>query len=305
MNIVVLTHKPRPIDIDKIFLFLKNHLRADSFEVIDVPVKESKNISPFIKQYNLKKKDLVILDLPFKRLYKQAKQINKLKKVFIYEEDACQNFLNHSKWYGKFDWFYSKLKNASIICTGSHVTSQLNALAHDVRFLPKGFNKDLLGNDNLERTIALGFIGSLRSDVYMERRNALEFMTEKAGLKALHTESFEEYREKLNRMKIFFSADIGMGEYMCKNFEAMACGCVLVAYKQGNGEEEALGLADMENAVLYSSIEEAFEKVNTLLNDSDLCDRIATAGQKHVLANMEFEHLGRQWADIIKGSCNG
>ena len=35
----------------------------------------------------------------------------------------------------------------------------------------------------------------------------------------------------------------------------MAAGCVLLAWQQGNGEE-GLGLRDMENIVLYTSLEE-------------------------------------------------
>ncbi|HNL92824.1 MAG TPA: glycosyltransferase, partial [Pseudomonadales bacterium] len=94
------------------------------------------------------------------------------------------------------------------------------------------------------------------------------------------------------------SADIGMGEYMIKNFEAMAAGCVLLAWQQGNGEEEALGLRDMENIVLYTSLEECRQKIAQLRANPALAQRIADAGQKLVERQYSFEALGQKivWA---------
>ena len=66
----------------------------------------------------------------------------------------------------------------------------------------------------------------------------------------------------LNRIRFFVSADIGMGEYMIKNFEAMACGCVLLAYDQGELENEALGFIDMHNIVLYRRLDELRDKLS-------------------------------------------
>jgi hypothetical protein len=64
----------------------------------------------------------------------------------------------------------------------------------------------------------------------------------------------EEYCATLNRIRFFVSADVGMGEYMIKNFEAMACGCVLLAFDQGAAENQALGFKGMVNVVFYKDI---------------------------------------------------
>lgn len=307
MKIAILTHKPRSIDIDKLFISLRNEFIAASicseadFLIIDVPKSDCKKLKPFIKNNNLQEVDVVILDIPFKYLYKQSRQVNKLKKIWIYEEDACQNFLPHSKWYKKFSQFYKKLNNASIISTGNFVSQRMNELGYACHFLPKGFNSNTLYQlDSAIRNIPLGFIGTLHSNVYIERKKTLETLSEKLGLQCFRTQSIDEYRDKLNDMKIFFSADIGLEEYMCKNFEAMACGCVLVAYRQGNGEEEALGLKDMENCVLYSSIEEAITKIQALLSNDQQLETISTAGREHALQNFDYTKLGKQLTHIMQ-----
>jgi len=299
MKIAILTHKPRPIDIDKLFAVIKLH-EPDTL-IVDVPLEDCKKLGRYIKKYKLKEFDSVLLDIPFKRLYKQARQVNKLKKAWIYEEDAYQDFLPHSKWYKKFSKFYKKLKYSSIVSTGYFVTQKLRQKGFDCHFLPKGFNaENLYQLSDRERGIKLGFIGSLRSNVYSERKEALEFFAAEKSLQCFRTKGVEEYRNKLNEIETFVSADIGMGEYMCKNFEAMACGCVLLAYRQGNGEEEALGLKDMENVVLYSSFDEAVEKIALLEADPDKKSQIAEAGEKHVLSTVEYKRLGEKLLGLIR-----
>ena len=119
-------------------------------------------------------------------------------------------------------------------------------------------------------------------------------------MEIVRTKSGQDYVDKLNSIRFFVSADIGMGEYMIKNFEAMAAGCVLFGWRQGNGEEEALGFRDMENIVLYSSMEECREKIAQLRVDSALADRIALAGQTLVEQQYSFEALGQKIADALQ-----
>ena len=95
------------------------------------------------------------------------------------------------------------------------------------------------------------------------------------------TKTKEEYLETLNRIDFFISADVGMHEYMIKNFEALACGCILVAYRQGK-EEEALGFVDMNNVVLYSTPEEALQKIHYLQQNQAEAEALRKRGMDHV-----------------------
>ncbi|MNF99557.1 hypothetical protein D3C84_824600 [compost metagenome] len=128
----------------------------------------------------------------------------------------------------------------------------------------------------------------------------LEAISAQSGLLITRTESGEEYLGLLNRIRIFISADVGMGEYMIKNFEAMACGCVLLAWSQGVEEDSALGFEDGQNVMLYRSAEEAVEKINRLKTNPELAERIARAGQTFVEQHYTFARVGRDLAKAIE-----
>ena len=89
---------------------------------------------------------------------------------------------------------------------------------------------------------------------------------------------------------------------MIKNFETMACGCVLFAFNQGEEENNALGFKDMENIVLYSSIEDFCFKLAILRKDLELADRIALNGQKLAEQRYSFSAIGQQIIQAIEPS---
>lgn len=84
-----------------------------------------------------------------------------------------------------------------------------------------------------------------------------------------------------------------------KNFEAMACGCVLCAYDQGEAENRALGFVDMENLVLYRDVDELQAKLRILRADSALADRIAATGQALVEREYTFDRIGARIVEAL------
>ena len=133
----------------------------------------------------------------------------------------------------------------------------------------------------------MGFIGRLKHNVYSRRKAFLESLSQSHGLAVMRTEPGDEYVAMLNRIRFFVSADIGLGEYMQKNFEAMGAGCVVCAWRQG-AEDDALGLRDMENIVLYSSRDELLEKIARLKADPAKQAAIQAAGEAHARDNLSF-----------------
>ena len=103
----------------------------------------------------------------------------------------------------------------------------------------------------------------------------------------------------LNRIRYFVSADVGLGEYMAKNFEAMACGCVLLAWRQGS-EEEAIGLKHDEHLLLYSSLDELREHLARLRREPQLAERLARAGQAFVASQLSHEQLAVRLAAVLQ-----
>jgi glycosyltransferase involved in cell wall biosynthesis len=169
----------------------------------------------------------------------------------------------------------------------------------DAVFVSKGYDEQMLHNTGSVRDIPVGFLGSLKSNEYARRRALLESLAQRTGMLVTRTQSGREYLETLNRIKIFVSADLGMGEFMIKNFEAMACGCMLLAWSQGE-EDRLLGFEDMENTVFYRSEEEAVQKLEMLQRDPELAARIARNGQAFAESRYSFARVGQALAEEIQ-----
>ena len=128
----------------------------------------------------------------------------------------------------------------------------------------------------------------------------LEDLKVSYSIQILRTASGEEYKQTLNRIRFFISADIEFGENMVKNFEAMACGCVLCVYDQGEYENKCLGFEDMKNVILYKTKEELIRKLEPLRKDLNLASSIAAKGQELAESRFAWDEIGRQVIEALK-----
>ncbi|MCX5508801.1 glycosyltransferase family protein [Pseudomonas sp. BJa3] len=243
--------------------------------------------------------DRILFFLRFKKEIRQARFIRTIPNLVILEHDAYQNYIP-CKYTGKFSEYYRQLPWARVITSGAVVTRRLRDEGFDAVFVPKGYDQALLRNENRERDIELAFVGSLRSVAYSGRKQMLESIAAVENLLITRTKSGEEYSQTLSRIRFFVSADVGMGEYMIKNFEAMACGCVLFAYDQGEEENQALGFVDMHNIVLYRDLEQLREKLAQLRGDLALAERISSNGQQLAEQRYTFHALGQAITEAMR-----
>lgn len=253
----------------------------------------------FRKHVDVARYDRILFFLRFKQEIRQVAFIRSLPNLVILEHDAYQNYIP-CKYTGKFSAHYRRLPWARVISSGFMVSERLRQEGFDAVFVPKGYDQTLLRDLGRERDIELAFVGSTKSGAYSERKALLDELGRLENLVVTRTKSGEEYRETLNRIRFFVSADVGMGEYMIKNFEAMACGCVLLAYDQGDEENKALGFVDMKNLVLYRSVDELRGKLARLRAEPELAARIATEGR--ILAEREysFARIGQRIAEALQ-----
>ncbi|MDM8348426.1 glycosyltransferase [Pseudomonas sp. sp1636] len=252
----------------------------------------------FRDQVDLSRYDRILFFLRFKQEIKQVAFIRSIPNLVILEHDAYQNYIP-CKYTGKFSEHYRKLPGSRVISSGAEVTRRLREEGFDAVFVPKGYDQALLRDLGLERDIELAFVGSTKSVAYSGRKALLDELGRVENLTVTRTKSGEEYLNTLNRIRFFVSADVGMGEYMIKNFEAMACGCVLLAYWQGGAEEQALGFEDMGNLVLYRDVAELQQKLQILRGDPQLAQRIARAGQQLVTERYSFAAVGRSVVEAM------
>jgi hypothetical protein len=249
---------------------------------------EQKNLKKCTTGIDFRYFDEVLIDLHFKRIYKQHRFFRKMERVNFLEEDMCQNYISNSHWTGKFLKFYKKVGKCKVLSSGHYFSQKMRLDGIETSYVGKAYDQELITDRGNARTVDYGFIGRIRNTVYTGRREFLETLAEEIELDILRTEPGEDYVKALSKIKFFISADIGLGEYMIKNFEAMGAGCILCAYLQGNGEEEALGLIDMENVILYTSVNQLLEKLKMVGSDNTLANKIAENGRK--LANQSYTY---------------
>ena len=229
---------------------------------------------------------------------RQVSYIQQIPNLVIIEMDTSQNYCE-SKYKGRFSEYFRKIPWVRVICTGKGHQKRLVNEGFDACFVAKAYDNNLLSNLGLERDIELGFIGSLQSGVYQHRKDFLEHLATKEELLITKTNSGNDYLQMLNRIKFFVCADIPFREYMIKNFEAMACGCVLFTWDNEAEENEALGFKDMENVVLYKTHDELQEKLNLLRADFKLAEKIAKQGQLLVEEHHTWARAANQIVDHL------
>ena len=260
--------------------------------------QEVKELPKTLAKMDFSQFDRVLLDVPIRRAAHAISEICKIPGLVFFELDAYQELMPESKFYKTFLSYFKAFDGAPVIVTGYCIEAYLKENGVNAICIPKAFDNTLLENLESERDIDAAFIGRLGGDVYSFRKNALLKMQAELGMQILRTETAQEYLELLNRIKIFVSADIGLNEYMIKNFEAMACGCLLLAKTQET-EDAKLGFYHKENIVLYETPEQAITLVKELLANPSELQRIALAGQQRVWQEHKLVDRIQSFVDVL------
>ncbi|MDP2242731.1 glycosyltransferase [Pseudomonas sp.] len=297
MNILFLVQLEQRVILDRLYHAVAAHCNCD---LRWLSREEQADLRRYFReQVDVTRYDRIVFFLRFKQEIRQVGFIRSIPNLVILEHDAYQNYIP-CKYTGKFSKHYRRLPGVRVITSGAQVAHRLGEEGVDACFVPKGYDQALLHDLVLPRDIDLAFVGSTKSTTYSGRKALLDELQRLEKVTVTRTKSGEEYLNILNRIRFFVSADVGMGEYMIKNFEAMACGCVLLAYNQGGGEEHALGFVDMQNLVLYQSVAELCGKLRLLRDDPQLAERIARAGQQMVVQRYSFAALGEAIVEAMR-----
>ncbi|MGG2395575.1 glycosyltransferase [Pseudomonas sp. SH1-B] len=297
MNVLFLVQAEQRAILDRLYDGI-----ADACSTCDtrwLSSDEQANLKRYFREHvDASRYDRILFFLRFKKEMRQWRFIRTLPNVVILEHDAYQNYIP-CKYTGKFSAHYRRMPWVRIISSGAQVSQRLRDEGFDACFVPKGYDQALLSYQGRTRDIELGFVGSTKSVAYSGRKALLEELGRHEDLFVTKTKSGEEYCDTLNRIRFFVSADVGMGEYMIKNFEAMACGCVLFAYDHGELESTALGFVDMKNIVLYHDVTELREKLSILRQDPLRAKDIAEAGRQLAEQRYGFAAIGRQIVEAM------
>lgn len=296
MKVLFLVQKEQRAILDRLYDGIAEHCDCD---LRWLSSDEQANLRRYFReQVDVTRYDRILFFLRFKKEMRQASFIASVPNLVILEHDAYQNYIP-CKYTGKFSAHYRRMPWARVISSGAVVARRLREEGFDAVFVPKGYDQDLLHDLGRERDIELAFVGSTGSVAYSGRKALLDELGKVENLLVTKTNSGEDYLNTLNRIRFFVSADVGMGEYMIKNFEAMACGCVLFAYDQGEEENRALGLVDMHNVVFYRDIPELRRKLQVLREDPELAARIAAQSRQLAEEGFGFSQIGARIVEAM------
>lgn len=300
MKLLIVSRQERSRSFATLFDGIAKHLDTT---VVKLSKEQRNNLTRTLESLGHENFDRVMFDVPLTRIGKHYKALRKVSGLILYEEDSWTEFSEHSKYRNKFIKIYQSIGSCRLILTGYTNSEKIRAAGLDVVVIPKAYDENHLRNLHLDRDIELGFIGRIKTRIYRDRRPFLERLVAENGLQVLRTDPGEEYLQTLNRIKIFVSADVGFHEYMAKNFEAMACGCMLFASRQGGLEEDRLGFRHMENAVLYDDSDDAHNLLAMLRDNPDLVREIARKGEdfvreRHTLGSRVMPFVEAIKADI-------
>jgi len=298
LNVLFLVQAEQRAILDRLYDGIAQ--ACDSCDIRWLSSDEQANLQRYFSEHvEVSRYDRILFFLRFKKEMRQWRFIRSLPNLVILEHDAYQNYIP-CKYTGKFSAHYRRMPWVRVISSGAQVSQRLRDEGFDACFVPKGYDQALLSYQGRERDIELAFVGSTKSVAYSGRKALLDELGQVENLLVTKTKSGEEYCDTLNRIRFFVSADVGMGEYMIKNFEAMACGCVLLAYDHGEVENSALGFVDMHNLVLYRNVPELREKLNLLRQDSQRATAIAEAGRQLAEQRYGFGAIGRQIVETMR-----
>lgn len=302
MRILYLVQKEQRVILDRLYDAVVDCAKAagGSCELRRLDDDEQKDLrSYFAKHVDCERYDRIMMTLRFKKVMRQVRFLRTVPNLVILEHDAYLNYTD-GKYRGAYSRFYRALPWLRVFCSGNGVTQRLRGEGVDVEFVPKGYDQALLRNLGKTRATEMAFVGSTGNKMYSKRKQFLEALAQVEPLEIVRTKSGDDYLNKLNDIRFFISADIGMGEYMIKNFEAMACGCVLFTWNQGEADNSALGLVDMHNVVLYRSQDELREKLRVLRADPARADAIAAAGQQLVERSLAWSRIGEKVVELLQ-----
>jgi len=297
LRLLIVSREERATSLDTLFNGIADHLDTT---IVRLTRAQRIDFTNTVNQLGHENYDRVLIDVPLTRIGKHYKVLRKISGLLLYEQDAWMEFSRHSKYRNKFIKRYRSIGPCRLILTGYNVGERVRSAGLDVVAIPKCYDENNLRNLHIERDIELGYIGRIKTRVYRDRRPFLEKLVAENGLQMLRTHPGEEYLQTLNRIKIFVSADIGFDEYMQKNFEAMACGCMLFACRQGGKEEAWLGFRHMENVVLYDDMDDAQARLAMLRENPDLVDEVARKGEELVRARHTMGSRAKPYVEAIK-----
>ena len=137
-------------------------------------------------------------------------------------------------------------------------------------WLPPAADDWLFVNKETSRLIPLGFVGN-----YVNRKELLDYMTEKHGLKQYIKVFGNEMVDLLNSFFISFNKNIA-NDTNYRSFEAIFCGSLLLT--DNNPAYKDLGFVSGKNCFMYNNVNEIKDIIDHIHNNPEIYSSITQEG---------------------------
>ncbi|MCE7509430.1 glycosyltransferase [Alloalcanivorax xenomutans] len=232
----------------------------------------------------------VVIDANLRRFGAGAKQLRGLSRLVLFDHDICQEVIPDSDWYRRYVPIMKYIGVTRVIVSSAFLANHLCRQGLDTVCIAKAYDSSVINDLQAERDLDAAFVGRTAHRVYRRRKRLLDKLKTELDVPILRSQPGEPYNALLNRIRVFVSADVGFNEYMIKNFEAMAAGCTLLAWRQPDSEQELLGFQENEHLFMYSDIEELKKTLVRLKQEPALAEKVAAAGRDLVVARHQWRH---------------
>lgn len=297
MKVLVVSTDGKLVVTEPLWKYARDYFAFDHRSVI-----RERGLYQFVQETDFSGYDRVIVDSNLRRIGKKTgcRYLKKIPNLVFFDHDMYLTNTPSSEWYKKFPAVLRDIGNIRVVVSGIDLRDQFRREGIDAEYLPKGYEESRVFDLGRERKIPAAFVGRTKNKAYKERRKFLEKIQGTLGVPTLRADPGEPYNALLNDIRIFVSVDIGYGEYMIKNFEAMAAGCLLLTWSQSEQENKALGFVDMENVVLYRSYEEFAERLAYLNAHPEVIQSIAAAGKQLATSRHKWRNRAEEMGQLIK-----
>ncbi|MCK0538744.1 glycosyltransferase family protein [Alcanivorax quisquiliarum] len=244
--------------------------------------------------------DRVVVDANLRRMGADVKRLRGIVNLVIFDFDMCQENVPASSWYRCYVPVLKYISPVKVLTSSACLMAYFRQRGIAAELVCKGYDPEVIRNERMERDIPAAFVGRISHKVYRERRTFLESAVRKNLIKIMRAEPGAAYNQLLNRIRVFVSADVGFNEYMIKNFEAMAAGCLLLAWRQPEAEQQALGFEEGRHLLMYESLDELQAKLAWVRERPDDAEKIAEAGSELVCSMHRWESRASAVAAAIE-----
>ena len=242
-------------------------------------LKDAKHFSKAIGAEELKAFDRVLVHLPIKLLLKQTPYLRCIPNLLLLQRDLVCIATTEPATLEKYFKALAIMPWVRVLLPYSQVAQQLTQAGIDNQQIPLGISPGEYCDLGLSRSHSAAILADLDDPALKARKQLLLNIKTQNKLQIFEPEKGNALQEQLNNQLIAVTCEQGCSSYRALNFQAMACGCLLLTWDRGSEETNALGFKDMNNVMLYRDERSAQAKLNFLKRHPDQLEAIRDQGK--------------------------